>query len=497
MGFQVGFDREKYIELQSKHIVERRAKIGGKLYLEMGGKLFDDNHASRVLPGFTPDNKIVMLEQIADDVEIIVCLNAKDLQRQKMRSDVGITYDEDVLRLIDVFRERGFLVENVVMTQFEESNALAVTFMQRLERMGVRVARHRIIPGYPTNVDVIASDEGLGKNDFVSTSRDLVVVTAPGPGSGKLATCLSQIYHEAKRGVKAGYAKFETFPIWNIPLEHPVNLAYEAATVDLDDANLIDPFHLEAYGESVSSYNRDIDVFPLLHTLLQRIAGESPYKSPTDMGVNMAGYCISDDEAVREASRQEIIRRYYQARVEERKEALDSTLSDRVRHIMRKAGVTTADRKVVAPALKRAQATGGPASAIELLDGTIVTGKTTELLGCSAGMLLNALKHLAGIDRDALLLSPQAIEPIQKLKTEHLGSRNPRLHMDEVLIALSVSASTSQDARNAMAQLKNLAHCDVHVTTILGSVDETIFRNLGVYVTTEPVFQRKSLYQKK
>lgn len=297
--------------------------------------------------------------------------------------------------------------------------------------------------------------------------------------------------------MKAGYAKFETFPIWNIPLEHPVNLAYEAATVDLDDANLIDPFHLEAYGESVSSYNRDIDVFPLLHTLLQRIAGESPYKSPTDMGVNMAGYCISDDEAVREASRQEIIRRYYQARVEERKEALDSTLSDRVRHIMRKAGVTTADRKVVAPALKRAQATGGAASAIELLDGTIVTGKTTELLGCSAGMLLNALKHLAGIDRDALLLSPQAIEPIQKLKTEHLGSRNPRLHMDEVLIALSVSASTSQDARNAMAQLKNLAHCDVHVTTILGSVDETIFRNLGVYVTTEPVFQRKSLYQKK
>ncbi|USR79329.1 DUF1846 domain-containing protein [Arcanobacterium pinnipediorum] len=497
MAFTVGFDREKYIEMQSKHILERRAKIGGKLYLEMGGKLFDDNHASRVLPGFTPDNKIVMLEKIADEIEIIVCLNAKDLQRQKMRSDVGITYDEDVLRLIDVFRERGFLVENVVMTQFDESNTLAVTFMQRLERMGIKVARHRVIAGYPANVDVIVSEEGLGKNDFVQTSRDLVVVTAPGPGSGKLATCLSQIYHEAKRGTKAGYAKFETFPIWNVALEHPVNLAYEAATVDLDDANLIDPFHLEAYGESVSSYNRDIDVFPLVRTMLERIAGQSPYQSPTDMGVNMAGYCISDDEAVREASRQEIIRRYYQARVEERKEALDTTLSDRVRHVMRKAGVTTADRNVVAPALKLAEETGSPASAIELPDGSIVTGKTSELLGCSAAMLLNALKQLAGIDREALLLSPQSIEPIQKLKVEHLGSRNPRLHTDEVLIALSVSAGTSQDARNAMAQLKNLARCDVHVTTILGTVDEAIFRNLGLYVTSEPVFQRKSLYQKK
>lgn len=355
-----------------------------------------------------------------------------------MRSDVGITYDEDVLRLIDVFRERGFLVENVVMTQFDESNTLAVTFMQRLERMGIKVARHRVIAGYPANVDVIVSEEGLGKNDFVQTSRDLVVVTAPGPGSGKLATCLSQIYHEAKRGTKAGYAKFETFPIWNVALEHPVNLAYEAATVDLDDANLIDPFHLEAYGESVSSYNRDIDVFPLVRTMLERIAGQSPYQSPTDMGVNMAGYCISDDEAVREASRQEIIRRYYQARVEERKEALDTTLSDRVRHVMRKAGVTTADRNVVAPALKLAEETGSPASAIELPDGSIVTGKTSELLGCSAAMLLNALKQLAGIDREALLLSPQSIEPIQKLKVEHLGSRNPRLHTDEVLIALCV-----------------------------------------------------------
>lgn len=493
----IGFDRDKYIELQSKYILERRENIGGKLYLEMGGKLFDDNHASRVLPGFTPDNKIVMLERVREDVEIIVCFNAKDLQRNKRRSDVGISYDDDVLRLIDIFRERGFLVENVVMTQFEESNSLAQNFLRRLERMGLRVSKHRVIPGYPANVDLIVSEEGLGTNDYVETSRDLVVVTAPGPGSGKLATCLSQVYHENKRGITAGYAKFETFPIWNVPLDHPVNLAYESATVDLDDMNLIDPFHLAAYGEQVSSYNRDVETFPLLKTLLERMVGISPYKSPTDMGVNMAGYCISDDAVVREASQQEIIRRYYQALVEEKKNALDSTISDRAAQVMMKAGLSAKDRPVVAPALALAEETGGPASAMQLHDGTIITGKTSDLLGCSAAMLLNALKYLAGIDREALLLSPQSIEPIHRLKTEHLGSRNPRLHTDEVLIALSVSAGTSQDARNAMAQLKNLARCDVHVTTILGSVDESIFRNLGLYVTTEAQFQRKSLYQKR
>lgn len=494
---RTGFDRNKYIEMQSRYISERRAKIDGKLYLEMGGKLFDDNHASRVLPGFTPDNKIVMLEQLRDEIEIIVCINAKDLQRRKVRSDVGIPYDDDVLRLIDVFRERGFLVDHVVMTQFDESNALAANFIARLERMGIAVARHRVIPGYPSDIDRIVSDEGLGLNDYVETSRNLIVVTAPGPGSGKLATCISQVYHDNQRGINAGYAKFETFPIWNLPLEHPVNLAYEAATADLDDINVIDPFHLAAYGKQVSSYNRDVDVFPLLKTLFERIAGKSPYQSPTDMGVNMVGYCIEDDDVVRAAAKQEIIRRYYQALVQERKEAKDSTISDRVARVMMKAGVTTADRKVVAPARRLAEETGQPASAIELDDGTIITGKTSELLGCSAAMLLNALKYLAGIDQDALLLSPQSIEPIRTLKTQHLGSRNPRLHTDEVLIALSVSAGTSQDARNALAQLKNLATCDVHVTTILGSVDEGIFRNLGIYVTTEPVFQRKSLYRKK
>ncbi|WIM70920.1 DUF1846 domain-containing protein [Corynebacterium suedekumii] len=497
MPHQIGFDREKYIEMQSEHINARRREIGGKLYLEMGGKLFDDMHASRVLPGFTPDNKIAMLERIRDDLEIVVCLNAKDLERQKVRADLGIPYEEDALRLIDVFRERGFLVENVVMTQLTDDNPIAQAFIDRLERLGIRVARHRIIPGYPTDTRRIVSEEGFGVNEYVETSRDVVVVTAPGPGSGKLATCLSQVYHEFQRGITAGYAKFETFPIWNLPLEHPVNLAYEAATVDLDDINVIDPFHLAAYGEQVTSYNRDVEVFPLLKTLLETLAGSSPYLSPTDMGVNMAGYCISDDDVCREASRQEIIRRYFKAQVDERRDELDDTLSSRVAMVMSKAGCRVDDRAVVAPALAIAEQTGLPGAALELADGTIITGKTTELLGCSAGMLLNALKQLAGIDKETHLLSPESIEPIQTLKTDHLGSRNPRLHTDEVLIALSVSAARSEEARRALAQLKNLAGCEAHTTTILGSVDEGIFRNLGVLVTSEPQFWRKSLYRKR
>lgn len=497
MPHQIGFDREKYIEMQSEHINARRREIGGKLYLEMGGKLFDDMHASRVLPGFTPDNKIAMLERIRDDLEIVVCLNAKDLERQKVRADLGIPYEEDALRLIDVFRERGFLVENVVMTQLTDDNPIAQAFIDRLERLGIRVARHRIIPGYPTDTRRIVSEEGFGVNEYVETSRDVVVVTAPGPGSGKLATCLSQVYHEFQRGITAGYAKFETFPIWNLPLEHPVNLAYEAATVDLDDINVIDPFHLAAYGEQVTSYNRDVEVFPLLKTLLETLAGSSPYQSPTDMGVNMAGYCISDDDVCREASRQEIIRRYFKAQVDERRDELDDTLSSRVAMVMSKAGCRVDDRAVVAPALAIAEQTGLPGAALELADGTIITGKTTELLGCSAGMLLNALKQLAGIDKETHLLSPESIEPIQTLKTDHLGSRNPRLHTDEVLIALSVSAARSEEARRALAQLKNLRGCEAHTTTILGSVDEGIFRNLGVLVTSEPQFWRKSLYRKR
>ncbi|WP_165242619.1 DUF1846 domain-containing protein [Corynebacterium lizhenjunii] len=498
MTHTIGFDREKYITMQSEHINARREEIGGKLYLEMGGKLFDDMHASRVLPGFTPDNKITMLERIKDDVEILICINAKDIQRQKVRADLGILYEDDVLRLVDVFRARGFLINNIVMTQLEPGNAQAEAFIERVQRLGLSVARHRVIPGYPSNTDLIVSPEGLGRNDYAETTRDLVVVTAPGPGSGKLATALSQVYHEHQRGVQAGYAKFETFPIWNLPLEHPVNLAYEAATVDLNDANVIDHFHLSAHGESTVNYNRDVEAFPLLKVLLEKLTGTTPYQSPTDMGVNMAGFCITDDAACRRAAEQEIIRRYFKALVEEARNGLDSTQSERAAVVMAKAGIKATDRRVVEPARAKAEATGEAASAIELADGTIIQGRTSALLGCSASMLLNALKHLAGIADEVHLLSPESIEPIQSLKTKHLGSRNPRLHTDEVLIALSSSAAKDNNARLALEQLKNLQGCDVHTTTILGSVDEGIFRNLGVLVTSDPVFARKqALYQKR
>ena len=497
MPYKIGFDREKYIQMQSEHITARRREIGGKLYLEMGGKLFDDHHASRVLPGFTPDNKIAMLDRIKDEVEIVICFNAGDVVRQKVRADLGITYEDDVLRLVDVFRDRGFLVENVVVTQLEGHNENVEAFLERLGRLGLKVSRHYMIPGYPNNTATVVSDDGFGRNDYVETSRDLIVMTAPGPGSGKLATCLSQVYHEHKRGIPAGYAKFETFPIWNLPLSHPVNLAYEAATADLEDINVIDQYHLEAYGEKVTSYNRDIEVFPLLKTLLREVTGETPYQSPTDMGVNMAGYCISDDTACRHAAEQEIIRRYYKTLVEERRAEADSTESDRISNVMRKAEVTTSDRPVVAPALAVAEATGQPGAALELPNGSIVTGKTSDLLGPSAAVLLNALKELADIDDSVHLLSPDSIEPIQTLKTKHLGSVNPRLHTDEVLIALSVSAASSADAAAALEQLRNLRGCDAHTTTILGSVDEGIFRNLGVLVTSEPTYWKKRLYHKR
>ena len=498
MTQKIGFDREKYIELQSKHIHARREEIGGKLYLEMGGKLFDDMHASRVLPGFTPDNKIAMLERIKEDVEILICINAKDISRQKVRADLGILYEDDLLRLVDVFRSRGFLVENIVMTQLEEGNSQAEAFIDKAERLGLKVTRHRVIPGYPTNTDLIVSEEGFGRNEFAETSRDLVVVTAPGPGSGKLATALSQVYHEHQRGNNAGYAKFETFPIWNLPLEHPVNLAYEAATVDLNASKIIDHFHLSAHGESTVNYNRDVEAFPLLRTLLEKLTGTTPYQSPTDMGVNMVGFCITDDAVCRAAAQQEIIRRYFKAQVEEARAGLGTEQSERAAVIMAKAGIKVEDRPVVVPARQRAEETGEPASAMQLHDGTMITGRTSPLLGCSAAMLLNALKHLAGIDDDIHLLSPESIEPIQTLKTKHLGSKNPRLHTDEVLIALSVSAAKDDNARKALEQIKELVGCDVHTTTILGSVDEGIFRNLGVLVTSDPVFARKkALYQKR
>ena len=494
---RIGFDRDTYIRLQSEHIAQRRAQFGGKLYLEFGGKLVDDMHASRVLPGFTPDNKIVMLKELADEVEIIVAVNAKDFARRKVRADMGTTYDDEVLRQIDELRERGLFVGSVVITQWTDDNKAAHEVKSRFEKLGITVYRHFPIPGYPSDVSRIVSEQGYGANEYIRTSRDLVVVTAPGPGSGKMATCLSQLYHDHKRGIESGYAKWETFPIWNLPLDHPVNIAYEAATADLDDVNMIDPFHLEAYGVKTVNYNRDVEIFPVLNRLFERILGSSPYKSPTDMGVNMAGMSICDDGACREASEQEVIRRYYKALVAEKKQGSEPVQSARIGLLMGRLGLERADRPVVRPALELAESTGAPAAAIELEDGRIVLGKTSPLLGCSSAMLLNALKLLAGIDPDVKLLARESIEPIQRLKTADLGSRNPRLHTDEVLIALAVSANGDENARLALAQLGALRGCDVHESVILGSVDEGIFRALGIQVTTEPVYATKSLYRKK
>ncbi len=483
----IGFDSEQYILTQSQHIRQRMAQFGGKLYLEFGGKLYDDFHAERVLPGFQPDSKLKMLLQMKDQVEMVIAINAGDIEKSKIRGDLGITYDLDVIRLIDIFRSLGLYVSSVVLTRFNDQIA-AKAFQARLEGMGVRVYRHYAIEGYPSNIPHIVSDAGYGKNDFIETTREVVVVTAPGPGSGKLATCLSQLYHEHKRGIQAGYAKFETFPIWNLPLNHPVNLAYEAATADLSDVNMIDPFHLEAYGVTTVNYNRDVEAFPVLEAMLQTILGKCPYKSPTDMGVNMAGNCITNDENVKEASRQEIIRRYYNAQCDyKRGRATEETLR-RLELLLKKAGVVLATRPLVATALKKAEETGDPAAAIEMPDGSIITGKTSKLLGACSALLLNALKKLAGLEDELHLISPEAIDPIQHLKVEHLGNRNPRLHTDETLIALSISAATDPNAELAMEQISKLRGCDVHSTVILSPVDERTFRRLGVNLTCEPKF---------
>lgn len=490
---KTGFDNEKYLKMQSSHIRERISHFDNKLYLEFGGKLFDDYHASRVLPGFQPDSKLRMLKQLSDQAEIIIAISAEDIERNKVRGDLGITYDTDVLRLIEIYRMQGFLVNSVVITKYNSQEG-AVLFKNRLEKMGIRVYRHYPIPGYPTNIPVIVSDEGYGKNDYVETTRPLVVVTAPGPGSGKMAVCLSQLYHEHKRGIHAGYAKFETFPIWNIPLKHPVNLAYEAATADLNDVNMIDPFHLEAYGETTVNYNRDVEIFPVLNTIFERIYGTSPYKSPTDMGVNMAGNCICDDEVCREASNQEIIRRYYNSL---QRLLLGECPDDEVyklEMLMNQAGVTVHDRPVVDAALKREEETGGPAAALQLHDGRIITGKTTDLLGASAALLLNALKELAGIDHEQHVISPEAIEPIQKLKTQYLGSKNPRLHTDEVLIALSVSAASNPDAQKALDQLPKLKGCQAHTSVMVSSVDIKQFQKLSIQATYEAKYEKKTAF---
>lgn len=492
---KIGFDNDKYLKLQSEKIRERIDFFGGKLYLEFGGKLFDDYHASRVLPGFKPDSKINMLTQLKDEAEIIIVISASDIEKNKVRGDLGITYDVDVLRLIDAFRGYGLYVGSVVLTQFA-SQPSAIAYQKKLESLGMKVYRHYPISGYPSNIPFIVSDDGFGKNDYIETSRSLVVITAPGPGSGKMATCLSQLYHEYKRGIKAGYAKYETFPIWNLPLKHPVNLAYEAATADLKDVNMIDPFHLDAYGETTINYNRDVEVFPVLNAIFDTIMGESPYKSPTDMGVNMAGFGIIDDEAVSHAAKQEIIRRYYNTLCAKRAGNADDDQVMKIELLMKQAGISIEDRPVISAAKIKAEMTGEPAAALELPDGSIVTGKTSELLGASSAMLLNALKKLAGIDENIELIGPSILSPIQDLKVEHLGNRNPRLHTDEVLIALSICAANDDRAERAMQQLQNLAGSEVHSSVILSQVDKNVLRKLGVNLTCEPEYQTKKLYHK-
>ena len=491
--FTIGFDNDKYLKLQSQKIKETIALFGEKLYLEFGGKLFDDFHASRVLPGFAPDSKVKMLIEIKDEAEIVIAINSADIEKNKVRGDLGITYDLDVLRLIDAFRGYGLYVGSVVISRYSGQPAVEA-FKKRLETLGLKVYRHYSIPGYPANIPMIVSDEGFGKNEYIETSRPLVVVTAPGPGSGKMATCLSQLYHEYKRGVKAGYAKFETFPIWNLPLKHPVNLAYEAATADLKDVNMIDPFHLEAYGETTVNYNRDVEIFPVLDSMMRTFMGESPYRSPTDMGVNMVGNCITDDEICCQASRQEIVRRYFSTLCDHRQGRCDQDVVYKQELLMNQANVTLEDRPVIARAKAKAEQTGMPAAAIQLPDGTIVTGKTSSLLGASAAVLLNALKALGGIHDDIHLISPIVIEPIQRLKVGFLGNHNPRLHTDEILIALSISAATNPTAQLALDQLPRLRGCEAHSSVILSQVDSSTLRKLGVNLTCAPHYQPKKLY---
>lgn len=482
--YKIGFDNDKYLKMQSTRIRERIREFGGKLYLEFGGKLFDDYHAARVLPGFEPDSKLQMLLQLKDEAEIVIVISAEDIEKSKVRSDLGITYDVDALRLAKAFTKRGLMVGSVVLTKYA-AHPKVLRFEERLADAGIPVYHHYLIDGYPSNISNIVSDNGYGKNDFIHTQRQLVVITAPGPGSGKMAVCLSQLYHENKRGVKAGYAKFETFPIWNLPLRHPVNMAYEAATADLNDINMIDPWHLEAYGKTTVNYNRDVEIFPVLKATFERIYGTCPYKSPTDMGVNMAGNCIFDNDAVSEASLQEIVRRYYNAVKNAAKGAGNKEEIYKLELLMNQAGISAESRRCAAAAQEIAAKTEQPAAAAELKDGTIVTGKTSALLGCASATLLNALKHLAGID-DVLLIGPDVIKPIQELKTNHLGNKNPRLHTDEVLIALAISATADKNAAAAMHKLCELKNCEMHSSVLLAQVDENVLKKLGVRLTSEP-----------
>lgn len=488
--YKLGFDNEKYLKMQSSRIKERINEFGGKLYLEFGGKLFDDYHASRVLPGFQPDSKLQMLLQLKDQAEIVIVISADDIEKSKVRGDLGITYDTEVFRLIDSFKSRGLLVGSVVLTMYV-STPKVVAFEENLKKNGIMTYRHYLIDGYPANTSMIVSDDGFGKNDYIETQRELVVITAPGPGSGKMAVCLSQLYHDNKRGIKAGYAKYETFPIWNLPLNHPVNMAYEAATADLDDVNMIDPWHLDAYGVTTVNYNRDVEIFPVLKTTFDKIYGTCPYKSPTDMGVNMAGNCIFDDEAVRAASNEEIIRRYFTAKCNNLRGQNNKNEIYKLDLLMNNAGLTTADRPCTVPAEELAEQTNAPAAAIELSDGKIICGKTSSLLGCASAMLLNALKELAGIEDSALLINPEIIKPIQELKVNHLGNQNPRLHTDEILVALAISAVTDNNASLALNQISKLKDCEMHSSVLLSSVDENVLKQLGIRVTCSPVTKKR------
>ena len=489
---KLGFDNDKYLKIQSEHIKERIAQFGNKLYLELGGKLFDDYHASRVLPGFQPDSKLKMLKQLSDSAEIVIVISAVDIEKQKVRGDLGITYDMDVLRLRDEFQRRGFLVSSVVITHYNGQGS-ADAYRQKLSRLGIKAYYHYTIEGYPSNVSLIDSDQGFGRNDYVETTRPLVIVTAPGPGSGKMAVFLSQLYHEHQRGIEAGYAKFETFPVWSLPLKHPVNIAYEAATADLDDVNMIDPFHYEAYGKIAINYNRDIEIFPVLNALFEGIYGENPYKSPTDMGVNMVGFCISDDEVCQDASKNEIIRRYYTALNRlANGDGAEAEVS-KIALLFKQAGINSAYRKTTVAAKERKEQSLGQraAAAIELDDGTIITSEESPLLGPSAALILNATKYLAGIDHNLKLIPQELIEPIQKTKTEYLGGNNPRLHTDEVLVALSVLSPHDPNCQRALQRLPELRGCQAHCTVMLSEVDQKIFKKLGVGLTCDPVHKSR------
>ena len=490
-----GFDNDAYVKMQSEKITERIAKFGGKLYLEFGGKLFDDFHASRVLPGFKPDSKIVMLSKLKDKAEIVIAINSSDIEKNKVRADLGITYDMDVLRLIDAFHEYGLYVGSVVLTRFCNQPSV-IAYQKKLESLGIKVYRHYPIEGYPSNIPYIVSDEGYGKNDYIETSRSLIVVTAPGPGSGKMATCLSQLYHDNKRGISSGYAKFEPFPVWNLPLTHPVNIAYEAATADLDDANIIDSFHLEAYNKTTVNYNRDVEAFPVVRALMEKILGKSPYQSPTDMGVNMVGFAITDDDACRDASKMEIVRRYFTAVENVRRTGVGDEQVDRLKIIMKKAGIDKNYSPARSAALTREQLTGGPVGAMVMPDGSVVTGKTSTRLGAASSLIMNALKHVSGVDLELEVISDEAIEPISKLKTHFLGSKNPRLHTDETLMALSITSATSETAARVLSGLEQLRGCDAFFSVIISPTDETVLRKLGINVCCEPKFERRGFFHR-